>query len=69
MSWIRDTDERPQRRPSDVALLSVAGLFALLLGMWAQTQSSVDVNLFRTLNDLTAGARIAPGTRLKIIAD
>ena len=26
-------------------------------------------DLFRTLNDLTAGARIAPGTRLKIIAD
>jgi uncharacterized membrane protein YbhN (UPF0104 family) len=53
VSWIRDTDEKARRRPSDVALLVVAGIFALLLGMWAQTQSSVDVNLFRALNDLS----------------
>jgi len=26
-------------------------------------------DLFRVLNDLTAGARIAPGTKLKIISD
>jgi uncharacterized membrane protein YbhN (UPF0104 family)/membrane-associated phospholipid phosphatase len=53
MAWIRDTDEKAQRRPADIALLVVSGVMALLAGMWAQTQSTVDVNLFRTLNDLS----------------
>ena len=52
MGWIRDTDEQAERRPTDIAMLVVAGIAALLAGMWAQTQSSVNVNLFRTLNDL-----------------
>ena len=47
MAWIRDTDEKAQRRPADIALLGVAGLAAVLAGMWAQTQSSVNANLFR----------------------
>jgi uncharacterized membrane protein YbhN (UPF0104 family)/membrane-associated phospholipid phosphatase len=33
-------------------MLAVAGLAMVLAGMWAQTQSSVNLNLFRTLNDL-----------------
>jgi uncharacterized membrane protein YbhN (UPF0104 family)/membrane-associated phospholipid phosphatase len=53
MAWIRDTDEKAQRRPADIALLGVSGLAAVLAGMWAQTQSTVDLNLFRTLNDLS----------------
>ncbi len=53
VSWIRDTDERARRRPADIALLVVSALLALLVGFWAQTQSSVNVNLFRTLNDLS----------------
>jgi len=53
MAWIRDTDERAQRRPADIALLVAAAILAVLTGMWAQTQSNVDVNLFRTLNDLS----------------
>jgi uncharacterized membrane protein YbhN (UPF0104 family)/membrane-associated phospholipid phosphatase len=52
VTWIRDTDERAPRRPSDLALLVVSAVLALLAGFWAQTQSTVDVNLFRTLNDL-----------------
>jgi uncharacterized membrane protein YbhN (UPF0104 family)/membrane-associated phospholipid phosphatase len=52
VTWIRDTDERALRRPSDLALLVVSAVLALLAGFWAQTQSTVDVNLFRTLNDL-----------------
>ena len=53
MAWIRDTDEKAQRRPADIALLVVAGILAVLTGMWAQTQSSVNVNLFNTLNSLS----------------
>ena len=53
MSWIRDTNETPERRPSDIALLVVSGVLALVVGFWAQTQSSVNVNLFRTLNQLS----------------
>ena len=52
MSWIRDTDEQARRRPSDIALLVVSAVLALLVGFWAQTQSSVNLNLFRALNDL-----------------
>jgi uncharacterized membrane protein YbhN (UPF0104 family)/membrane-associated phospholipid phosphatase len=53
VAWIRDTDERAQRRPADIALLVLAGTLALLAGLWAQTQSTVNLNLFRTLNDLS----------------
>ena len=53
MAWIRDTDEKAQRRPADIALLVVAGILAVLTGLWAQTQSSVNVNLFNTLNSLS----------------
>ena len=53
MAWIRETDEKAQRRPADIALLAVAGVLAVLTGMWAQTQSSVNVNLFNTLNSLS----------------
>jgi uncharacterized membrane protein YbhN (UPF0104 family)/membrane-associated phospholipid phosphatase len=52
-TWIRDTDEQARRRPSDIALLVVSAILALLVGFWAQTQSTVNVNLFRTLNDLS----------------
>ena len=41
------------RRPSDIAMLVVASVLALLAGLWAQTESSVNVNLFRTFNDLS----------------
>jgi len=54
MAWIRDTDEQARRRPGDVALLVVAGILALVAGLWAQTQSTVNLNLFRTLNDLSS---------------
>src|SRR5215813_8909465 len=53
MAWIRDTDERAERRPADLALLLLAGTLAVVAGLWAQTQSIVNLNLFRTLNDLS----------------
>jgi uncharacterized membrane protein YbhN (UPF0104 family)/membrane-associated phospholipid phosphatase len=56
VTWIRDTDEPARRRPADIALLVVSGILALLVGFWAQTESSVNLNLFRTLNDLSGNA-------------
>jgi uncharacterized membrane protein YbhN (UPF0104 family)/membrane-associated phospholipid phosphatase len=56
VTWIRDTDERARRRPADIALLGVSAILALLVGFWAQTQSSVNLNLFRTINDLSGNA-------------
>jgi uncharacterized membrane protein YbhN (UPF0104 family)/membrane-associated phospholipid phosphatase len=53
VAWIRDTDEQAQRRPADIAMLLLAGTLALVAGLWAQTQSTVNLNLFRTLNDLS----------------
>jgi uncharacterized membrane protein YbhN (UPF0104 family)/membrane-associated phospholipid phosphatase len=53
MTWIRDTDEHAERRSSDLVLFMVSAVLALLVGFWAQTQSTVNVNLFRTLNDLS----------------
>jgi uncharacterized membrane protein YbhN (UPF0104 family)/membrane-associated phospholipid phosphatase len=53
VTWIRDTDEKARRRPSDIALLVVTATLALLVGFWAQTESTVNLNLFRTLNDLS----------------
>src|SRR3954465_7178643 len=53
MTWIRDTAERAERRPTDVGMLVVAGILTVVTGMWAQTQSAVNLNLFRTLNDLS----------------
>ena len=41
------------RRPSDIAMLGIASVLALLMGLWAQTQSTVNINLFRTFNDLS----------------
>jgi uncharacterized membrane protein YbhN (UPF0104 family) len=34
-------------------MLGAAGTFALLAGLWAQTESTVNVNLFQTLNELS----------------
>jgi uncharacterized membrane protein YbhN (UPF0104 family)/membrane-associated phospholipid phosphatase len=52
VGWIRDTDETPERRPTDIAMLAVATVMVILAGMWAQTQSEVDLNLFHTVNSL-----------------
>jgi uncharacterized membrane protein YbhN (UPF0104 family)/membrane-associated phospholipid phosphatase len=52
VGWIRDTDETPERRPADIAMLIVAAIVVVLAGMWAQTQSELDANLFHTVNGL-----------------
>ncbi len=53
VGWIRDTNERAERRPTDIGLLVFAAVATLLAGMWAQTRSTVDANLFHTFNDLS----------------
>jgi uncharacterized membrane protein YbhN (UPF0104 family)/membrane-associated phospholipid phosphatase len=53
MTWVRDTDEPARRRPSDLGMLIASAVLAVMTGFWAQTTSTVNVNLFRTLNDLS----------------
>src|SRR4051812_28077678 len=55
MAWLRDTDERFERRPPDAIRLGVATAGAVLAGMWAQTQSQLDRDLFQTINGLGDG--------------
>ena len=52
MSWIRRAAEPPERRPIDLVRLVVGGLGVVLVGMWAQTQTSINANLFAVVNDL-----------------
>jgi uncharacterized membrane protein YbhN (UPF0104 family)/membrane-associated phospholipid phosphatase/tRNA A-37 threonylcarbamoyl transferase component Bud32 len=52
VGWIRDADGQPERRPTDVAVFVVFSLGVAITGLWAQSQSSVDLNLFRTVNGL-----------------
>src|SRR4051794_6196459 len=52
MAWVRDTDERAERRGLDVVRLLATSIGFAVTGMWAQSQTSVDLNLFATLNSL-----------------
>jgi uncharacterized membrane protein YbhN (UPF0104 family)/membrane-associated phospholipid phosphatase/tRNA A-37 threonylcarbamoyl transferase component Bud32 len=54
MTWIRNAAEPADRRPIDVARLIVCALAFVVLGVWAQSQSSIDVHLFEPINDLGA---------------
>ena len=42
----------PERRPSDVAVLAIAVVGVVLTGLWAQTSSDIDTNLFSVVNGL-----------------
>jgi uncharacterized membrane protein YbhN (UPF0104 family)/tRNA A-37 threonylcarbamoyl transferase component Bud32 len=55
MAWLRETDERFERRPPDAVRLVVAAIGVVLAGMWAQTQSQLDRNLFQVVNALGDG--------------
>jgi membrane-associated phospholipid phosphatase len=52
MSWIRNTDEPAERRPIDIWRLLVCGLTVVVLGVWAQGQSTINVDLFTPINGL-----------------
>jgi len=49
--WIRETGDKPDRRPTDVLKLVAGAVGTVVVGVWAQSQSSVDLHLFRVLND------------------
>jgi uncharacterized membrane protein YbhN (UPF0104 family)/membrane-associated phospholipid phosphatase/tRNA A-37 threonylcarbamoyl transferase component Bud32 len=53
MQWIRKTTEPGERRPLDVGRLVVCGTFFVLIGIWAQSQSSIDLNFFESINSLS----------------
>jgi uncharacterized membrane protein YbhN (UPF0104 family)/membrane-associated phospholipid phosphatase len=53
VAWIRKTAEPAERRPSDIAVLVLATIGTILVGLYAQTQASVDINLYAALNGLT----------------
>jgi glycosyltransferase 2 family protein len=68
MAWIRGTDEPFERRPGDIARVVLGGIGVAVVGVWAQAQSSLDTNVFRTVNALpnslegTANALYALGS-------
>ena len=53
MTWLRNADEPAERRPIDLTRLIVCAIVFVLLGVWSQSQSAVDVNFFGPLNDLS----------------
>jgi uncharacterized membrane protein YbhN (UPF0104 family) len=63
MSWIRNTTEPAERRSLDIARLVVCGVGVVVFGVWAQTQSQIDVTFFETLNSL-AGNMVGFGKAL-----
>ena len=52
MSWIRNTQEAGERRPIDTWRLGFCGLTVVLLGVWAQSQSAINVDFFTPINGL-----------------
>jgi len=52
MGWIRRTEEPPERRPTDLVRVGVGVFGVALAGLWAQAESSLDTNLFKTVNQL-----------------
>ena len=52
--WIRDPAEPGDRRPADIAALVVVGIGVAVTGVWAQTESGVDLNTVRPINHLTS---------------
>ena len=55
MAWIRRTDEPPERRPVDLVRLVVGIVGVAIAGLWAQAESSLDSNIFETVNDFPNG--------------
>ena len=53
MAWIRNTGEPPERRPTDYAWLVVGSVGTAVVGLWAQSQTAIDANLYQPINDLS----------------
>ena len=54
VAWIRNTAEKPERRPTDIGWLVVAAIGVAVVGVWAQSQSEIDANFFTPLNNLSS---------------
>ncbi len=54
VAWIRNTAEKPERRPTDIGWLVFAAISVAVVGVWAQSQSEVDANFFAPLNNLSS---------------
>jgi uncharacterized membrane protein YbhN (UPF0104 family)/membrane-associated phospholipid phosphatase/tRNA A-37 threonylcarbamoyl transferase component Bud32 len=53
VTWLRKTTEPAERRPTDIAALVLATVATILLGLFAETQATVDVNVYSSLNALS----------------
>ena len=53
MAWIRNTGEPPERRPTDYAWLVVGAVGTAVVGLWAQSQTAIDLNIYQPINDLS----------------
>ncbi len=51
MTWIKRTEEPPERRPTDIVRAAVGVTGVALAGLWSQASSSLDTNIFKTVND------------------
>jgi uncharacterized membrane protein YbhN (UPF0104 family)/membrane-associated phospholipid phosphatase/tRNA A-37 threonylcarbamoyl transferase component Bud32 len=51
--WIRNTGEPPERRPTDYAWLVIGVVGTAVVGLWAQSQTAIDVNIYQPINDLS----------------
>jgi uncharacterized membrane protein YbhN (UPF0104 family)/membrane-associated phospholipid phosphatase/tRNA A-37 threonylcarbamoyl transferase component Bud32 len=53
VAWIRNTGEPAERRPTDWAWLVAGTVGTIVAGLWAQTQSAIDLNVYQPVNDLS----------------
>lgn len=47
MAWIRNTGEPAERRPTDYMWLVVGAVGTAVVRIWAQSQSAIDLNIYR----------------------
>jgi glycosyltransferase 2 family protein len=53
VAWIRNTGEPPERRPTDYASLIIGAVGTAAVAIWAQSQSAIDLNIYKPINDLS----------------
>ncbi len=57
MAWIHDASEPGERQPIDIVYLVVGAVGVVVLGVWGQSETSVDLDLLRVLNSLPNALR------------
>jgi uncharacterized membrane protein YbhN (UPF0104 family)/membrane-associated phospholipid phosphatase/tRNA A-37 threonylcarbamoyl transferase component Bud32 len=53
VAWIRNTGEPSERRPTDWAWFVVGVVGTAVVGLWAQSQTTIDLNIYQPINDLS----------------